>query len=149
MSLFKECMSIFPTGVTVVTTNNMCGITINSFCSLSLNPMMILFNITRTSYQLRQLSSSNDFVVNILNSEQQKVSQAFADSDRAQWQKYFDCSNNLVVVKDALCYIYCQKYKVYDGGDHKIIVGSVKDLKKNADGKPLVYYKRKYCELQT
>jgi len=43
---FREAMSSFPTGVTVVTVaaddGNMHGVTVNAFSSVSLDPMLVL-----------------------------------------------------------------------------------------------------------
>ncbi len=148
-SLFKECMSLFTTGVTVITTESMKGITINSFCSLSLEPMMILFNLEKRASRFTTFHQCNKFVVNILSEEQQHVSHAFAQPEDSLNEPYLHLAdeNEPPIIKEAMCHIYCEKYKTYDGGDHKIILGSVYRMKKNCDKKPLVYYKSNYYSL--
>ena len=149
MNLFKECMSLFATGVTVVTIKDMQGITINSFCSLSLTPMMVLFNLEKAAARFQVFDECKEFVVNILSSTQKEISKSFAETRAENREQYFiNPNNDLPIIKDAVCHIYCSKHKVYDGGDHKIIVGLVYDMKKYSHKKPLIYYKSNYCELK-
>ena len=52
MSAFRQAMGSFPTGVTVVTVasgdGNMHGMTVNSFSSVSLDPMLVLVCLNET-----------------------------------------------------------------------------------------------------
>ncbi len=148
MNLFKECMSEFPTGVTVVTIRERYGITINSFCSLSLNPMLVLFNLEKAANKFYMFHECKEFVVNILSEEQEEVSRAFAENMDMQLKKYFSNENSLPIIQGALCYIHCFKHAIYAGGDHAIIIGEVHKMEKMIDEKPLVYYKSKYCTLR-
>ena len=64
---FKKALGNYPTGVTVVTTfdeqNNPIGLTVNSFASVSLDPLLILWSIDKKSgsypdiYRNRQICS--------------------------------------------------------------------------------------------
>ncbi|MBQ4875311.1 MAG: flavin reductase family protein [Rickettsiaceae bacterium H1] len=152
MNLFKECMSLFATGVTVVTTENETGkygITINSFCSLSLKPMMILFNLEKIAERFQIFYECEKFTINVLSDKQQQVSKAFAETNTKQYKRYFQEYDGKLLpsIKGSLCHIHCDKHKMYDGGDHKIITGIVKSMKKNYEGNPLIYYKSNYYEL--
>ena len=147
MNSFKECMSLFTTGVVVITTQDMRGITINSFCSLSLKPMMILFNLEKAARSFKWFCSCEKFTVNILSDGQLEVSRAFSASEKMDWKQYFGIVGDLYVIKESLCYIHCVKHKVYDGGDHEIIIGRVASMHVNSKKKPLVYYKSQYCGL--
>ena len=53
VSAFREAMGSFPTGVTVVTVacddGNLHGMTVNSFSSVSLDPMLVLVCLDETS----------------------------------------------------------------------------------------------------
>ena len=51
---FRQAMGRFATGVTVVTTRNgageNCGVTVNSFASVSLDPPLVLFCLDKLYY---------------------------------------------------------------------------------------------------
>ncbi|HCI82616.1 MAG TPA: flavin reductase, partial [Ktedonobacter sp.] len=52
---FRQVMGHFATGVTIVTTNNqgtIGGLTVNAFCSLSLDPPLVLVCVDLTSNTL-------------------------------------------------------------------------------------------------
>ncbi|MGN7618548.1 MAG: flavin reductase family protein [Ehrlichia sp.] len=146
----KSCLSEFVTGVTVVTTVGRdgvrCGITVNSFNSVSLVPPMVLFSIERSASRFEVFNSCSKFVVNILTDKQKGISQGFAECNMKDWED-FSCNviEGIPIIDGAMSYIYCVKKHVYDGGDHKIIVGQVIDCSKlNNDGSPLIYYRGKY-----
>ena len=149
MSLFKKCMGTFATGITVVTNSDYQGITVNSFCSLSMDPPLILFNLEKKAVRFQLFNGCEDFVVNVLSEEQRDISQAFAHGNYREWQQYFcKSTTSLPILKDILCYIHCLKHHVYDGGDHIIIVGLVQEMKKISSGKPLIYYRGNYHRIQ-
>ncbi|WDM85034.1 flavin reductase family protein [Ehrlichia sp. JZT12] len=146
----KSCLSEFVTGITVVTTvsqdGNKYGITVNSFNSVSLVPPMVLFSIEKSASRFEVFNSCSKFIVNILSDKQKSISQDFAKCNIQNWED-FSCNiiDGIPVIDGAISYIYCAKKHVYDGGDHKIIVGQVIHCSKlNNDGNPLVYYRGKY-----
>ena len=74
---FKETLSKFATGITVVATNKkmiLYGKTINSFSSLSLSPPLVLFSLDIKSSKLNIFKSSNSVSINILSKNQKKIS---------------------------------------------------------------------------
>ncbi|MDX1584505.1 MAG: flavin reductase family protein, partial [Thermoanaerobaculia bacterium] len=78
---FRTAMSHFPCGVTVVTTKSdegPAGLTVSSFCSLSLDPPLVLVCIDKGVASHVAISSSGRFAVNILTEEQEDVSRTFA-----------------------------------------------------------------------
>lgn len=62
---FKKAMGNYPTGVTVITTlnqeNKPIGMTVNSFASVSLNPLLILWSIDKKSSALKGFWKENIF----------------------------------------------------------------------------------------
>ncbi|QJC27378.1 p-hydroxyphenylacetate 3-hydroxylase, reductase component [Anaplasma platys] len=146
---FRSCVGRFVTGVTVVTTTDTsggrCGITVSSFNSVSLDPPLVLFSVQRTASRFQTFTSCSGFVVNILGDKQKDVSQDFADRSAEHWEKHsFTVHSGIPVVCGALAYFRCALYNVYDGGDHKIVVGRVLDCDILEDTSPLLYYRGKY-----
>ena len=68
VSAFRKAMGSFPTGVTVVTVTcddgNMHGMTVSSFSSVSLDPMLVLVCLNETSRGLGLIERAGAFVVN-------------------------------------------------------------------------------------
>src|SRR5689334_22574640 len=79
---FRVALGSFATGVTIVTTRGSAaediGITANSFNSVSLDPPMILWSLSRKALSLAAFLQSTHFAVHILASDQDALSQRFA-----------------------------------------------------------------------
>ena len=71
---FRQVMGQFATGVTVVTTcterGRPVGLTVNAFCSVSLDPPLVLICVDLRSHALAHIRESGIFVVNILTNRQ-------------------------------------------------------------------------------
>lgn len=152
---FKECMRQLTTGVTVITTisedNKKLGVTINTFCSLSLDPLLILFNLKKTSFCYNKFINSKHFTVNILSNDQQKISDLFTKAGEEQWKEIKTIKNTLTdcpAIQGSLAFLECIPQSFYEGGDHTIIVGKVINSVKLSDKKPLVYFSSNYTKIQ-
>ncbi|MDA0782207.1 MAG: flavin reductase family protein [Rickettsiales bacterium] len=150
---FRNCMGRFATGVTVVTTklNNdlPCGMTVNSFTSLSLEPPLVLFNVDKNAHNHDNFANCTKFTVNILSERQSDISQKFACPSTIKWQDidYTDYSNNTPKINGCIAYIACDTEQIYKGGDHSIIIGRVTDMDIESKENPLIYFKGKYSKI--
>jgi flavin reductase (DIM6/NTAB) family NADH-FMN oxidoreductase RutF len=150
---FRAALSRFPSGVTVVTTKDrdgrFHGITVSAFASLSLEPPMILVCIEKTTGSHYAFHESEFFVVNILNEEQEDLSNRFAAQipDKFDGVGYRPGIGEIPVLEDALATLECRLAYAYEGGDHTIFVGLIEktDLK---DENPLVYWHGDYRKLE-
>ena len=73
---FRECVGAFATGVTVVTTHaqgQSAGMTLNSFTSVSLDPLLVLVSLAHATRTLEAIKSSNRFTVNVLHRNQRRT----------------------------------------------------------------------------
>src|SRR4051795_8400857 len=79
---FKNALSRFASGVTVVSTKDsvgkLHGITVSAFCSVSLEPPMVLICIEKSTVSHYAFEESGIFVVNILRGAQAVESEKFA-----------------------------------------------------------------------
>lgn len=153
IKLFKQCMGKFTTGITVVTTqtdNHNIGVTINSFNSVSLNPLLILFSLKKESYHYQHIIQSKNFTVNILSNSQKEYVTLFANHISDPWPHVeLDKENPITTspaLKNCLAFLECEIYATYDGGDHTIIVGKVINLFNSTHNNPLVYYRGEFLE---
>lgn len=149
---FKNALSRFASGVTVVTTKdndgNLQGLTVSAFCSVSLEPPLVLVCIDKKTGSYHAFEESGCFVVNILSEEQQDISNQFASSiaDKFAGIDYFTNGKDLPIIKDALVNLECNLKSAYDGGDHTIFVGEI-EKSHTSEGKPLVYCHGQYREI--
>jgi flavin reductase (DIM6/NTAB) family NADH-FMN oxidoreductase RutF len=143
----------FPSGVTVVTTKNGDGsdegMTVSAFCSLSLNPPLVLICIEKNASAYRALISAPGFVVNILAASQEHIARRFAivDIDRFEGVGYSRSQNGFAVLDDVLGVIECATFAMHDAGDHTILVGEVEAARAQS-GTPLLYYRGGYAQLE-
>ena len=86
---FRQVMGRFATGVTVVTARSretLAGLTVNAFCSVSLNPPLVLVCVDLTSATLPVIRESGVFAVNILTDKQEHLSRCFATPSRERFE---------------------------------------------------------------
>src|SRR3546814_9526052 len=86
---FRRALGCFATGVTVVTARDAsgrnCGITINSFSSVSLEPPLILFCLDKETPSFDSLCAVERFAVNVLRAEQHALSVRFSPAGADKW----------------------------------------------------------------
>ena len=150
----RQAFSLFATGITVVTTRNeqgaACGVTINSFSSLSLDPPMVLFCLNKESSLLRLIKNNGFFGVNVLNSEQAHLSERFAFSEKTSEMgdiSFIESEKKLPVFLESLVAFECHVSGLHDGGDHRIILGEVEKFH-IGQGDPLLYFRSHYARLE-
>jgi flavin reductase (DIM6/NTAB) family NADH-FMN oxidoreductase RutF len=150
---FRSVLGRFPSGVTVVTTKDDDGsdegMTVSAFCSVSLNPPLVLVCIEKNASAYEALTAASGFVVNILAANQEQIARRFSivDIDRFEGVGYSRSPNGFAVLDDVLGVIECAKFAVHDAGDHTIIVGEV-EAARAQNGTPLLYYRGGYAQLE-
>ncbi len=143
----------FPSGVTVVTTKasdgSDQGMTVSAFCSLSLEPPLILICIEKTASAHPALSTAPGFVVNILAARQEQIARRFSivDIDRFEGVGFTRSATGYAILDDILGLIECKRFAMHDGGDHTIILGEVESARAET-GTPLLYYRGGYAQLE-
>lgn len=150
---FRAALGRFPSGVTVVTTKDargrFHGITVSAFCSVSLEPPMILVCIEKTTGSHYAFQESEFFIVNILAEAEEALSNRFAASipDKFDGIDYRLGLGEIPVLEDAFVTLECRLAYTHEGGDHTIFVGLIEksDVK---DANPLIYWHGNYRKLQ-
>lgn len=148
--LFRHLCGHFATGVTIITTLDAsgapCGMTANSFASVSLDPPLVSVAVDHTAQIYPAMLAASHFAVNILESQQQPLSRRFAEGledrfDGVDWRR--DAGDH-VVLGGTLAYIACEKWAELPAGDHTIFIGRVTGGGANGTGKPLVHFRGEY-----
>lgn len=149
---FKQAMSQFASGVTVVTTacdGRDFGLTVSAFTSVSLDPPLVLVCIDRRLQAHEAIERSRIFAVNILCADQLELGMRFAGlrpemADRFEGLKCATAITGSPILPDSLGWIDCALWQRYDGGDHSIFVGEVLASSTTAREAPLVYHNREW-----
>jgi len=150
---FRKTLAKFASGVTVVTSSDaeggIFGITVSAFCSVSLEPPLILVSIEKETGTHHALSEGDAFNVHILSEDQQDVSNRFASRSENKFDG-FDFSlddRGIPKMGDSLAMMKCRKFSEADGGDHTIFVGEVLETEIR-DGFPLLYWQSAYRKIE-
>ena len=149
---FRCAMSMFATGVTIVTTladdERVHGITVNSFTSISLTPPLIAIAIDQNATSHKLILSRKVFGVNILAASQQSIAQYFAMSPKPEttnlpYQHGIN-SMGVPIITDSLAFLGCHLVSSIDCSDHTIFIGRTEEVVLNEDLSPLIYYKSQF-----
>lgn len=144
---FKEVMGNYPTGVTVLTMMTdegvPLGLTVNSFASVSLDPLLILWSIDKNVSTHDLFVNSKKFAVNVLAANQSELCFLFAtrDVDRFANCNWETSVLGLPVLDGVSAVLQCENYQAVDAGDHTILIGKVVAI--DGDNRePLLYHRR-------
>ncbi len=134
------------TVVTCVSGGRPLGLSVNSFTSVSLEPPLVAFCVARKSSTWPRLRTVGTFCVNILAEDQEALSRAFAAPglDRFLGVGWRPAPSGAPVLAGVLAWIECTIEAEYEGGDHLIVVGRVRELDVLTEGRPLVFYRGGY-----
>jgi flavin reductase (DIM6/NTAB) family NADH-FMN oxidoreductase RutF len=151
---FRRVLGCFATGVTIVTIadeeGKPYGLTVNSFTSVSLEPLLVLICIDHSAQGYSQFSVGRYFGVNILTEAQEALSRRFADrqiADRFENLPYHEGKTGVPLLPNSLASLECRITDAYPGGDHTIFIGAVEEACVYK-GDPLIFYRGRYAQLK-
>lgn len=151
---FRAALGSFATGVTIVTTldsnGDPVGVTASSFNSVSLDPPLVLWSLSRSAKSSEVFCTSGHFAIHVLAADQENLSNRFAQSGEDKfanvaWQGGELCSP---VLDHYAALFECRTLHQYEGGDHVILVGEVEQFDRR-DVPPLVFHGGQYAETRT
>ena len=153
---FRQIMSRFVTGVTVVTTchhHEIHGLTCNAFCSISLSPPTVLVSISTNTRTERLMRQSKVLAVNVLSHSQTDLSNRFAgrhkdkEADRFEGFEWKTAVTGAPIFEDTQAYLDCKIVNAFETGDHTLYVAEVLDSGVHDGQCPLVFYRSQYMTL--
>ena len=149
-SNFKKTLGKFATGVTVICTNDnnqIYGITVNSFSSLSLSPPLVLFSLGKNSSSINSFLKSKYLSINILSKEQKKVSNHFAVHNHPDDNIiFFVGKKNTPLINNCIANLECKLIENLKKGDHHIFICELINIKHDDKKRPLLYFNSKYIK---
>ncbi|WP_198008676.1 flavin reductase family protein [Ahrensia sp. R2A130] len=151
---FRDALSTFGTGVTIVTARDgdgaPVGMTASSFSSVSMNPPLVLWSAAKKALSGEAFRDAQHFAVHVLHTEQSDLSNRFAKTgtDKFSGLDWNGDANSVPELPDVLARFECSQYAVYEGGDHWIIVGEVTSFE-HMSGKGLLHVAGGYASART
>jgi len=148
--LFRRACALFPTGVAVLTTRapdgTPHGLTVNAFCSLSLEPPLILVAIDRACSLLDTFEKAERFAINFLSLDQQDLSVRFSQLPEGRFAgvPWIPGADGAPLIAETIGSIECRTRNIIDAGDHRAMIGEV--VAANiGEGDPLIFFRSGYA----
>ncbi|MET8833223.1 flavin reductase family protein [Micromonospora sp. NPDC004540] len=151
-SAFTEAMSRFASGVTIVTTVDPDGVahgfTASSFCSVSLDPPLVLVCLARSANSYAAFAGCDRFSVSVLRADQADLALRFArrGTDKFSNGRFVTGTGGVAAVDGALALLECTSDRTFDAGDHVILLGRVHHARVD-EGSPAIYFNRTFRTL--
>jgi flavin reductase (DIM6/NTAB) family NADH-FMN oxidoreductase RutF len=150
-NLFREAISLFATGVTVITASTPdgpAGMTASAVCSLSVEPVQLLVCISERLPTHNALIDSGRFAVNVLGEGQSDLARRFA---RPAIDKFASVQTSICdgipLLDRAIAHFVCDVHERFPGGDHSIFIGNVVKLGLTRGSLPLLYFASEFGSL--
>jgi flavin reductase (DIM6/NTAB) family NADH-FMN oxidoreductase RutF len=167
--LLRGVMRHWPTGVAILTTRHngvAHGMTVNSFCSVSLDPPLVLASLEQAVRTHRLLAQSGVFAISFLRDEQEWISNRFAgreteNTDRFEGLEVYYGVTGAPILADNIGHLDCNVTAAYPAGRNTIFVGEVVSAgvgtavpvvgdegdAEHGAVRPLLYFNRGYREM--
>ena len=151
----RRVVGRFATGVTVITTvlptGDLHAMTCNSFTSVSLDPVLVLFCTEKVARFHAAVLESGEWAVSVLAASHERYSRHFAVRGRDVGDQFAEVPHvpgpitGAPVLEGSIAALECRTVSVTDAGDHSVIIAEVLGFDEpDPDGEPLLYYRGRY-----
>ena len=147
---WRRAMGYFPTGVTIVTTwdgDEPVGSTVNAFCSVSLEPPLLLICLDLKNPIRAAFEQARIFGVNILPEHGRPIAQRFACEPlegRFREFAYRAAPGGAPQLVAAPVFVDCAVEDIHPAGDHLVAIGRGVRVEHAPDTSPLLYHGGQY-----
>ena len=147
--LFRDAMGGFATGVSVVTSlgenGERIGLTVNSFASLSIDPPLVIWNLSNDSGLVSHFNKGRRFNIIFLSDGQKDLALKFARADEERYQglEAPASEDGVPLLYGSAGALECQIEGTHAGGDHMILIGRVLQFALS-DKEPLLFHRGKF-----
>lgn len=145
----RRALAGFPTGVTVITARSaagqLAGVTVNSFCSVSLAPPLLLWCLSKTAPSRSVFTEASHFAIHVLAADQMHLSKRFSSpsADKFAEIEFSEGLGFAPVLAGTVATFECRLDRQHEGGDHLILVGAVERYAYH-DRHPLLFHAGDY-----
>ncbi|MGZ5891986.1 MAG: flavin reductase family protein [Caldimonas sp.] len=147
---FRAALAMFATGVTIVTALDASGapigLTANSFNSVSIDPPLVLWSLSRQAGSMPAFSRGSHYAINILAAGQHALAERFASRglDRFEGVAFRPGASGAPLLDGAAAVFECFNRSRYEEGDHVIFVGEVERCARRIGAQPLIFHGGRY-----
>src|SRR5437762_8678417 len=149
---FRRVVGRFATGVVVVTTRadeGLHGLTANAFCSVSLDPLLVLVCVDKLARGHERLEQAGAFAISVLSDGQEFLAERFAGraplvNARFDGVGYRQAATGAPILERSCAWLDCRLWATYDGGDHSIFVGRIVAAGDDPAAAPLLFHESRY-----
>ncbi len=122
--------------------------TLNSFASVSLEPLLVLVALARDSRTLAAVRASQRFSISVLGRSQRQAAIDFATPGGAfPSQHVCRTADGFLVVDDATATHQCVVHALDQVGDHELVLGLVVGITHDG-GEPLIFHRSRFGGLE-
>lgn len=149
--LFRQTLGQFATGVTVISfirEGQVCGMTANSFTSVSLDPPLVLFCPALTTRFALEAQIDELFTISILAEGQEDVSRHFAGRPNLGEEPWRPNDPLPPTVQGSVGWIRCRTEALHTHGDHLVVVAQVLEFATDTAQRPLLFFRGDYLKLE-
>jgi flavin reductase len=149
----RNLMRNVPAAVAVVTVDvegERLGLTVASLVSLSLEPPLVGVAVNRHAALHELLRRADEFAVNLLSGEQERLAQHFARGvpPIGLWQGVdVRPDPGPPLLEGALGWLRCRRVAEYEAGDHTLFSGEPTLVEVGRANTALVYVRQRYARL--
>jgi flavin reductase (DIM6/NTAB) family NADH-FMN oxidoreductase RutF len=152
---FRRVVGRFATGVVVMTTRTdegLHGLTVNAFCSVSLDPLLVLVCVDKLARGHDRVRQARAFAISILSDRQEFLADRFAGraplvNARFDGAPFREAATGSPILDGSTAWLDCRLWADYDGGDHSIFVGNVIAAGNEPALAPLLFLDSRYKRL--
>jgi flavin reductase (DIM6/NTAB) family NADH-FMN oxidoreductase RutF len=153
----RHVMRSWTSGVTVVAAryeDQLQGMTVSSFTSISLDPPRVIVSLERSTRTCESAVQSGHFGVTILSSDQDEISDRFAgrmpemDNKRFEGLAVETMKSGSPFIVGGIAYLDCRIVDTHDIGANTLLIGEVIAACTTEEDKPLVYFNQDYRSLK-
>ena len=148
--LFRDVLGHYPTGVVLVTAigpdGDPVGMIVGSFTSVSLDPPLVAYLPTLSSFTFGRLRQAEKFCINVLSADQEDVCRTFAGRGEDKWAgvAWSPSPGGAPILDGAVAWIECTTESVTEAGDHFLVLGRVCNLGVLNPVAPLLFFQGGY-----
>jgi flavin reductase (DIM6/NTAB) family NADH-FMN oxidoreductase RutF len=150
---YRLAMRNVPTCVSIATARDRAGgpvgVTIGSLSSLSLEPILLLWSLQKTSRAHAAFEQGTPFAVCVLGTHQSDLALRFSDrdADRFRGCSWASGTDDTPLIEGCAAYFQGRIASLSPGGDHTIFVGTVATARANLDT-PLIYHNGRFAAVK-
>jgi flavin reductase (DIM6/NTAB) family NADH-FMN oxidoreductase RutF len=150
---FKAGFRRYPTGVAIVATateTEPVGATVSSVASVSANPPMLSFSVSRSGRSGPALTGSDRVAVHVLTESQADIAAAFADRTAPRFtlaQGWTLPLDEPPILDDAAASFYGRVVRVVPAGEAWLVLLEIDTVSLDETAEPLLHHDRHYWSL--